>query len=75
MKGLSAIIPEERIKTRYIDLVSYGADAGFYFLLPKAVVKPVSEKEIIDLFRFYSRTKSAAGFQDRRYKFIGPVNY
>jgi len=57
MKGLSEIIPEERIKTRYIDLVSYGADAGFYFLLPKAVVKPVSEKEIIDLFRFTHEQK------------------
>ncbi|MBO9571090.1 MAG: FAD-binding oxidoreductase, partial [Chitinophagaceae bacterium] len=50
--SLSKIIPEERIKTRYIDLVSYGADAGFYFLLPKAVVKPVSEKEITQLFDY-----------------------
>jgi D-lactate dehydrogenase len=49
---LLSILPSERIKTRYIDLVSYGADAGFYYLLPKAVVKPVSEKEIIALFDF-----------------------
>lgn len=51
-EGLLKIIPATRLKTRYIDLVSYGADAGFYFLLPKAVVKPVSETEIIRLFDF-----------------------
>jgi D-lactate dehydrogenase len=49
---LRKILPPERIKTRYIDRVSYGADAGFYFLLPQAVVKVVSEQEIISLFRF-----------------------
>lgn len=51
-EGLLKILPASRIKTRYIDLVSYGADAGFYFLLPEAVVKPVSETEIIRLFDF-----------------------
>lgn len=51
-KDLQTILPQERIKTRYIDLVSYGADAGFYFLLPKAVVRPHSEEEIVALFRF-----------------------
>ncbi len=56
-ESLAKIIPAERIKTRYIDLVSYGADAGFYFLLPKAVVKPVSEKEIVDLFHFSHEQK------------------
>ncbi len=56
-ESLARIIPAERIKTRYIDLVSYGADAGFYFLLPKAVVKPVSEQEIIHLFNFSHEQK------------------
>jgi D-lactate dehydrogenase len=51
-KELLKIIPSERIKTRYIDRVTYGADAGFYFLLPKAIVKPVSEEEIVKLFIF-----------------------
>ena len=49
-KELLKILPAERVKTRYIDRVTYGADAGFYFLLPKAVVKPVSEDEIVRLF-------------------------
>lgn len=55
--GLLKFIPAERIKTRYIDLVSYGCDAGFYFLLPKAVVQPVSEEEIVQLFAFSHQQK------------------
>jgi D-lactate dehydrogenase len=54
-KELLKILPAERVKTRYIDRVTYGADAGFYFLLPKAVVKPISEDEIIQLFKFSSQ--------------------
>src|SRR5688572_11818368 len=51
-KDLLKFLPAERVKTRYIDRVTYGSDAGFYFLLPKAVVKPVSEQDIIALFKF-----------------------
>ncbi len=50
--GLNRILPKARIKTRYIDLVSYASDAGFYYLVPKAVVQPATEAEIIDLFHF-----------------------
>jgi D-lactate dehydrogenase len=49
---LSKILPSVRIKTRYIDLVSYASDAGFYYLVPKAVVQPATEMEIISLFKF-----------------------
>lgn len=52
---LRKILPEERIKTRYIDLISFASDAGFYQLIPKAVVQPVGEEEIVALFKF-SRT-------------------
>lgn len=51
-EALEKILPSERIKTRYIDLVSFASDAGFYYLVPKAVVQPVSEAEIIALFQF-----------------------
>jgi D-lactate dehydrogenase len=54
-KALSAILPGERIKTRYIDRVTYGSDAGFYYLLPRAIVQPVSEEEIVALFEFSHR--------------------
>ncbi|MFN5930287.1 MAG: FAD-binding and (Fe-S)-binding domain-containing protein [Sphingobacteriales bacterium] len=49
---LLQIIPNERIRDRYIDRVSFASDAGFYFMIPKAVVQPVSEQEIIRLFQF-----------------------
>ncbi len=51
-KLLEAILPKERIKCRLIDLVAYASDAGFYYLRPKAVVQPISEKEIISLLEF-----------------------
>lgn len=51
-KLLAEIIPSDRIKDRLIDLVSYASDAGFYYLRPKAVVQPVSEQEVISLFKF-----------------------
>jgi D-lactate dehydrogenase len=56
-KELLKILPAERIRMRYIDRVTYGADAGFYFLLPQAVVKPASEEEITGLFRFSHQHK------------------
>ncbi|MEP6845117.1 MAG: FAD-binding and (Fe-S)-binding domain-containing protein [Panacibacter sp.] len=52
IEALKKILPEDRIRSRYIDLVSYASDAGFYHLLPKAVVQPVNEAEIISLFQF-----------------------
>ncbi|HEY0742092.1 MAG TPA: FAD-binding and (Fe-S)-binding domain-containing protein [Chryseosolibacter sp.] len=48
---LLKILPAERIRDRYIDLVSFASDAGFYYLLPKAVVQPLSEEEIRALFQ------------------------
>ncbi len=50
--SLKKIIPEERIRSRYIDLVSFASDAGFYYLVPKAVVQPISEDEIRNLLKF-----------------------
>jgi D-lactate dehydrogenase len=52
IEKLKTILPQNRIRSRYIDLVSFASDAGFYYLLPKAVVQPVSEAEIIALFGF-----------------------
>ncbi|MBA4166791.1 MAG: FAD-binding oxidoreductase, partial [Chitinophagaceae bacterium] len=57
MKELESILPKERIRSRLIDRVSFASDAGFYYLLPKAVVQPQSEEEIISLFRFSHQYK------------------
>ena len=57
IEALTKIIPSNRVKARYIDLVSFASDAGFYYLIPKAVVQPVSEEEIISLFQFSQQHK------------------
>ncbi|CAN5219728.1 FAD-binding and (Fe-S)-binding domain-containing protein [soil metagenome] len=57
IEALKKILPENRIRSRYIDLVSFASDAGFYHLLPKAVVQPVNEAEIILLFQFSQQRK------------------
>lgn len=51
-EALTSILPENRIRAKYIDRVSFASDAGFYHLVPQAVVQPVDEKEIAALFRF-----------------------
>ena len=52
LNGLSDIIPTSRIRSDLFDRVTYASDAGFYYLVPKAVVQPVSETEIKNLFHF-----------------------
>ncbi|GAB3026618.1 FAD-binding and (Fe-S)-binding domain-containing protein [Niabella terrae] len=49
---LGGVLPENRIKTRLIDRITYASDAGFYQLIPQAVVQPMREQEIVDLFAF-----------------------
>lgn len=60
---LEEILPKERIKARLIDLVAYAADAGFYYLRPKAVVQPISEAEIQQLFAFSHQYKIPLTFR------------
>jgi D-lactate dehydrogenase len=62
-EALQSIFPAERIRTRLIDLVSFAADAGFYYLRPKAVVNPVSEQEIKALFNFSHQYKIPLTFR------------
>lgn len=56
-QALRNIIGPDRVKDQYIDRVSYASDAGFYYLVPEAVVQPESEQEIIRLFE-YSRERA-----------------
>lgn len=46
------ILPADRIRDRLIDRVSFASDAGFYYMVPRAIVQPVTEAEIIALFQF-----------------------
>ena len=52
---LLKILPAERVRTRLIDRVSFASDAGFYYLLPQAVVHPKNEDEISHLFALSRR--------------------
>ena len=54
---LPTILPEDRIKTRLIDRHSFARDASFYRLIPKAIVQPATEKEVIDLFAYSQQSK------------------
>jgi len=49
---LQTILPAHKIKTKLIDRHAFAADAGFYYLLPQAVVQPDSIEEVKQLFAF-----------------------
>ncbi|MCU0447991.1 MAG: FAD-binding oxidoreductase [Microscillaceae bacterium] len=51
-KALAQKFPPERLKTRLIDRVAYASDAGFYRLIPQAVVQPIDLEEVKWLFQF-----------------------
>jgi D-lactate dehydrogenase len=51
-KQLVQILPASKIKAKLIDRHAFAADAGFYYLLPQAVVQPDCIEEIKQLFAF-----------------------
>ncbi|MGZ8559100.1 MAG: FAD-binding and (Fe-S)-binding domain-containing protein, partial [Chitinophagaceae bacterium] len=55
--ALKKIVPQTRMRSRFIDCISFASDAGFYHLVPKAIVNPVNEAEIISLFQFSQQHK------------------
>ena len=56
-------IPAERVKDRLIDRVSFASDAGFYRLIPEAVVFPEGEEEIRQLFSWCNRLRKPLVFR------------
>jgi D-lactate dehydrogenase len=63
LNGLSDIIPSSRIRSELFDRVTYASDAGFYYLVPQAVVQPLSEDEIRNLFHFARERKMPLVFR------------
>ena len=51
-RGLLTFLPPERVKCRLIDRYAYASDASHYYLVPKAVVQPISIEEVVQLFQF-----------------------
>ena len=50
--ALLKILPPERVKTRLIDRYAYASDASHFYLVPQAVVQPISIDEIQKIFAF-----------------------
>ncbi|MDQ3063603.1 MAG: FAD-binding oxidoreductase [Acidobacteriota bacterium] len=55
--SLLEILPKVRVKTRLIDRYAYASDASHFYLVPEAVVQPVSIEEIQKLFAFSHQSK------------------
>ena len=56
-KRLLTILPRERVKARLIDRYAYASDASHFYLIPKAIVQPISIEEIQKIFEFSQREK------------------
>jgi D-lactate dehydrogenase len=56
-KKLLNILPRERVKARLIDRYAYASDASHFYLIPKAVLQPVSIEEIKKIFEFSHKEK------------------
>ena len=61
MNGLESqlhkILPKERVKARLIDRYAYASDASHFYLVPRAVIQPVSIEEVKRIFEFSHREK------------------
>ncbi|MCR6718940.1 MAG: FAD-binding protein [Chitinophagaceae bacterium] len=60
---LHQILPAESIRSRLIDRISFAADAGFYHLIPIAILQPATEAEIEKIFRFSQQHKIPVTFR------------
>jgi len=56
-KELLKILPPERIKAKLIDRYAFASDASHFYLVPVAVIQPVSIDEIKKIFEFSYREK------------------
>ncbi|MFI5129917.1 MAG: FAD-binding and (Fe-S)-binding domain-containing protein [Chitinophagales bacterium] len=62
-KKLLEILPADRVKARLIDRYAYASDASHFYLVPKAVVQPLSIEEIKKVFEFSHREKISLTFR------------
>ena len=54
-KKLLDILPKERVRARLIDRYAYASDASHFYLVPLAVIQPVSIEEIKKIFELSHR--------------------
>ncbi|MCB9319607.1 MAG: FAD-binding oxidoreductase [Lewinellaceae bacterium] len=60
---LRNILPAGRVKTRLIDRYAYASDASHFYLLPEAVVQPITVDEVKSLFRISHQLKVPMTFR------------
>lgn len=60
---LRKILPAERVKTRLIDRYAYASDASHFYLIPQAVVQPISINEVKRIFELSKREKISITFR------------
>lgn len=60
---LSAIFPEERLKHKLIERHAYSVDAGFYQLIPQAIVFPDGIAEVQQLMQLAKKTNTPVTFR------------
>ncbi len=63
LNALHKILPKERIKTRLIDRYAYASDASHFYLVPKAIVQPISIEEIQKIFEWSHQHKMHITFR------------
>ena len=62
-QSLLQFLPKERIKTRLIDRYAYASDASHFYLVPQAIVQPITVAEIQKLFEFSHQHKMHLTFR------------
>ncbi|MGA2083347.1 MAG: FAD-binding and (Fe-S)-binding domain-containing protein [Holophaga sp.] len=62
-RSLEAIVGPERVLDRPVERVAFASDAGFYRLIPKAVVFAQSVAEVQGLFRFSRQSRLPMTFR------------
>ncbi len=60
---LRQYIREEKIRDAVTDRYAFAGDAGFYYLLPKAIVQPTDEEDIRQLFLFSQQNRIPLTFR------------
>jgi len=61
--NLSEVIPENQVLDQLIFRLAYARDASVYRLIPKAVVRPKSEQEILSLIKYASENDQSLTFR------------
>lgn len=51
LHAVRAFMPRERVYTDYLRRLAWGADAGFYRLVPQIVVRAAGEDEVVRLMQ------------------------